>query len=149
MRFLSPLAFVIVGAGLTVAACSSSTSDTSSGCASDPFSCPAGQTCAAKDTTGAFACIPSGAGAKGSNCINTPGVTSCGDGLTCLQLSAAGGNCNSYCAPGTTHVCGEGETCRQAGLQGTSTTFYVCIGSAAPPADAGGTDAASDAAASD
>lgn len=143
MRFIAPLAFALVATGLSVVACSSSSDDASaSGCASDPFSCPAGQTCAAKDTSGAFACIPSGSGAKGSSCLNTPGVTSCGDGLTCLQLSAAGGTCNSYCAPGTTHVCGTGETCQQAALQGTTTTFFVCTGGVAPTPDAGGSDAA-------
>lgn len=129
-----------------VVACSSSTSDSSTeGCASNPFTCAAGQTCSAKDATGAFACIASGSGTKGSSCINTPGMTSCGDGLTCLQVMQSGGQCTNYCEVGsTTHGCATGETCSAAGIQGTSTIFHVCTGGASVTVDGGSKDAATE-----
>jgi hypothetical protein len=135
---MASLVFVVGAAVSVLVACSSSSSSSAnSDCSSDPFSCPAGQTCAAKDASGAFACLPSGGGAKGSSCQNTVGVTSCGDGLVCLQLSAAGGQCSSFCdAAGTAHPCASGEQCRAAELQGTSKVFYVCAGGTTP-ADAG------------
>jgi hypothetical protein len=126
-----------------VVACSSSTSDSSTeGCASNPFTCPAGQTCSAKDTSGAFACLTSGSGTKGSSCLNTPGMTSCGDGLTCLQVVQSGGQCTNYCD--ATHVCAAGETCSAAGIAGTSTIFHICAGGTPVAADAGSKDAATE-----
>jgi hypothetical protein len=148
MRILGSLAFIAaatVATAVAATACSSSTSDSSgaAGCASSPFSCPAGETCSAKDATGAFACITSGSGTKGSSCINTPGMTTCGDGLTCLQVVQSGGQCTNYCEVGsTTHGCATGETCSAAGIQGTSTTFHVCTGGTSPTVDAGSKDAA-------
>jgi hypothetical protein len=148
MRILGSLAFIAaatVATAVAATACSSSTSDSSgaAGCASSPFSCPAGETCSAKDATGAFACITSGSGTKGSTCLNTPGMTTCGDGLTCLQVVQSGGQCTNYCELGsTTHGCAAGETCAQAKIAGTSTTFFVCAGGAPATADAGSKDAA-------
>jgi hypothetical protein len=150
MRIFASLVFVAV-ATLAAAgggtACSSSTSDSAAaeGCASSPFSCAAGQTCAAKDASGAFACIPSGSGAKGSRCLNTPGMTTCGEGLTCLQLVQSGGMCTSYCEVGSTvHGCAAGETCTAAGIAGTSTLFHVCAGGTPVSDDAGVKDAAAE-----
>jgi hypothetical protein len=144
MRILGSLLFLAVATVATatgVAACSSSTSDSpAGGCESNPFSCPAGQTCSAKDSSGAFACITSGSGAKGSTCINTPGMTTCGDGLTCLQIVASGGQCTDYCD--SAHACAAGETCTAAGIAGTSTIFHVCNGGTPTTADAGSKDAA-------
>ena len=151
MRILGSLVFfaaATVATAVAGSACSSSTSDASGasgaeGCASSPFTCPAGQTCSAKDATGAFACITSGSGAKGSACINTPGMTTCGDGLTCLQVVQSGGQCTNYCEVGsTTHGCATGETCSAAGIQGTSTVFHVCTGGTPTTSDAGSKDAA-------
>ena len=140
MRLVLSLLFVVAAATSSVVACSSS-SDSASSCSSDPFSCGAGQTCSVKDTSGTFACLTSGAGAKGSACQNTIGSTTCGDGLVCFQQSAAGGNCTSYCQPGNAaHGCAAGETCSAARILGTTETFYVCAGTA--PATDGGTDAA-------
>jgi hypothetical protein len=90
-----------------------------------------------KDTSGAFACLPSGAGKKGDACTNTPGMTMCGDGMLCLQLSSAGGQCAPFCeTSGTAHACAAHETCRAAALVGTPNFFFVCVGGTAP-ADAG------------
>ena len=144
MRLTLSLLLAAIAAASSVVACSSSSSDDAGSCSSNPFSCGAGQTCSVKDSSGAFACLTSGAGAKGSACKNTVGVTSCGDGLVCLQLVQAGGTCSSFCQPGdAAHGCAEGETCTPAKLAGTSETFYVCAGGAAP-ADAGAQDAATD-----
>ena len=150
MRFFTSLLFVVVASGSSVVACASSSSSSNPppGCAADPFSCGAGTTCSAKDASGTFACLPSGGGAKFSACQNTLGVTMCGDGLVCLQQSAAGGQCSSYCEKGSTpgsspHSCAVGETCRAAALVGTQNVFYLCTGGTAP-VDAGGGDAAHD-----
>jgi hypothetical protein len=144
MRLLTPLFVMVLAAGSSVACSSTSPSSAPDGCASNPFSCPAGQTCSAKDTSGAFACLPSGSGKKGDACLNTPGSTTCGDKLVCLQLVQSGGSCTSFCEPGSaTRACATGETCSAAGLQGTSTVFYVCAGGT-KPADAGAGDAATD-----
>jgi hypothetical protein len=143
MRLLLSLVFVAAAAVSSVAACSSSSSSDSGSCSSNPFTCGAGQTCSVKDQSGTFACLTSGTGTKGSACQNTVGVTTCGDGLVCLQLVQAGGTCASFCEPGNTaHGCAAGETCAAAKLAGTSETFFVCAGGA--PADAGATDAATD-----
>ena len=137
MRLLASLVLVAVASASSMLACSSSSSSATAACSTNPFSCPAGQTCSAKNTAGAFECLPSGSGAKGTACVNTPGMTTCGDTLICLQLTAAGGECASYCDPTTpAHGCATGETCSLAGIAGTSTTFHVCAGGAAP-ADAG------------
>lgn len=143
MRLVLSLLFLAATVTSSVVACSSS-SDGASSCSTDPFSCGAGQTCSVKDSSGTFACLTSGAGTKGSACQNTIGVTTCGDGLVCLQLVQAGGTCSSYCQPGNAaHGCAAGETCTAAKLAGTTETFYVCAGGAAP-ADAGAKDAATD-----
>jgi hypothetical protein len=72
-------------------------------------------------------------------------MTSCGDGLTCLQVVQSGGQCTNYCEVGsTTHGCAAGETCSAAGIQGTSTIFHVCTGGAPATADAGSKDAATE-----
>lgn len=148
MRILGSLLFfaaATIATAVAASACSSSSSDSSGaeGCASSPFTCPAGQTCSAKDATGAFACIKSGSGTRGAACLNTPGMTTCGDGLTCLQVVQSGGQCTNYCELGsTTHGCAGGETCAKAGIAGTSTVFYVCVGGTPTPADAGSKDAA-------
>ncbi|HSO36760.1 MAG TPA: hypothetical protein VLT33_29745 [Labilithrix sp.] len=142
MRLLIAIVLVAAASISSTVACSSSSSSGSDSCSSNPFSCDVGQTCSAKDKTGVFACLTSGSGKKGDACQNTPGVTTCGDGLVCLQLVASGGTCASFCEVGNAaHGCGTGETCSLAGLAGTSTTFHVCAGGAAP-ADAGATDAA-------
>ena len=135
MRIIGSVLLLSFAGALALVACSSDDSK-SSGCASSPFSCPAGQTCSAKDTTGAFACLPSGPGKKGDACQNTPGMTTCGDALVCLQTTAAGGSCAPYCETSGAHACEAGEQCRAAALQGTSSVFYICVGSA-KPADAG------------
>jgi hypothetical protein len=143
MRFFVPLFVVSIAAGAVVACSSSSTSTTSSGCAADPFSCATGTTCAAKDQSGTFACITSGKGAKGSSCNSVAGQPECGDGLTCVQQTAAAGECLSFCDPNdlSTHGCSAPALCRPASLVGTSNVFYVCYvqpdgGIPAPP-DAG------------
>ena len=143
MRSYTSLLVLFVAGAATVLACSSSSSNASEGCASSPFSCAGGQTCAVKDSSGTFACLTSGAAKKGEPCVNTPGMTTCGDNLVCLQTTAAGGQCASFCESGsTTHACATGEQCRAAALAGTSNIFYVCAGGA--PADAGASDAAHD-----
>ena len=137
MRFFTSCLFVLAASVSTLVACSSSSDTAEGGCASNPFSCAAGTTCSAKDATGVSACLTSGAGTKGSACQNTPGIATCGDGLLCLQQTAAGGQCVKYCESGSaTRGCEAGEQCRGAAIQGTATVFYVCVGSA-KPADAG------------
>jgi len=139
MRFFTSCVLVLTAGVSALLACSSSSEPAESGCASNPFSCAAGTTCSAKDATGVSACLTSGAGAKGSTCLNTPGTATCGEGLLCLQQSATGGQCVSYCEAGNAaRGCASGETCRAAAIQGTSTVFHVCVGSApAQPADSG------------
>lgn len=130
-----------------ITACSSSsTTSAPEGCASNPFTCGAGQTCSVKDSSGTFACIASGSGTKGSPCLNTAGMTTCGDGLTCLQVTQSGGECTSYCEVGSaTHGCAAGETCAAAALAGTSTVFHVCAGGTPIMGDdAGSKDAAAE-----
>jgi hypothetical protein len=69
-------------------------------------------------------------------------MTSCGDGLTCLQVMQSGGQCTNYCD--TTHACAAGETCSAAGIQGTSTIFHVCTGTTSVTVDGGSKDAATE-----
>ena len=75
-------------------------------------------------------------------------MTSCGDGLTCLQVMQSGGQCTNYCEVGsTTHGCAAGETCSAAGIAGTSTIFHVCTGGASVTVDGGSDGGSKDAAA--
>lgn len=145
MRFLGSFLFA-AGAALGLLAACSSSSSSDNGCSSNPFQCAAGTVCAAKDTSGVYACLKSGSGTKGSTCQNTPGSTTCGDGLTCLQQSAAGGQCLPFCDPNGSHGCESGEQCRGVIVAGTATTFYICYGGTTPPAppDGGTGDAATD-----
>ena len=147
MRLLTSLLLSVLAVGSSVIACSSSSSSDDGGCSTNPFTCPAGQTCAVKDASGTFACLPSGGGAKGSSCVNTPAMTMCGDNLVCLQLAGnSGGQCASYCeVTGGAHPCAAGEQCSAARLQnGSSAIFYLCVGGAAPMDDAGAGDAKTD-----
>lgn len=148
MRLSASLLCLVVAGGSAVMACSSSSSSADPGCATNPFTCAAGTTCSAADTSGTFACLPSGPGAKGSACTNTVGKTTCGDTLVCLQLSQAGGQCVRFCengaGSGSAHACASGETCAPARLQGTSNVFYICAGGLAPPDAGGSSDAATD-----
>lgn len=145
MHLTLSLVFVAAVVTSSVVACSSSSSSDGPGsCSSEPFSCGAGQTCAVKDSSGTFACLTSGGGAKGSACQNIIGSTTCGDGLVCFQQTTAGGICSSYCEPGNAaRGCAAGEACSLAQIVGTTAKFYVCAGGA-PTADAGATDAATD-----
>src|SRR6188508_3410260 len=98
MRFLLSVLLIVLAVGSSVIACSSSSSADDGGCSTNPFTCPAGQTCAVKDANGTFACLPSGGGVKGTSCVNTPAMTMCGDGLVCLQLAGTtSGQCTPYC----------------------------------------------------
>jgi hypothetical protein len=123
-------------------ACSSSSSSPPPPCNTNPFECAKGTTCAVKDSKGNFDCLPSGSGTAGSACTNVAGSTTCGDGLICLQLTAAGGQCSPFCSPtDATHGCSGGAMCQEAALQSTVETFYVCTGGTT---SGGGTDAGKD-----
>jgi hypothetical protein len=155
MRILGTF-FVLSVAAAAAVACSSSSSSANTNCASNPFSCPAGQTCAIKTTLGDFACLPSGPGKKGDACNNTPGAATCSDGLTCFQTKTTGsGSCVSYCDPpgGGSHGCESGEACRAAAIQNTTeqSVFYICAPTTTPDAgaDSGGGDSGSGDAATD
>ena len=144
MRSFTSLLFVFAAGISSIVACSSSSDDATSGCASTPFTCAARQTCAPKSASGEFACLASGSGAKGSACTSTVGTTTCSDNLVCLQTTAAGGQCLPFCEPNNAaRGCAAGEQCRAAALQGTSSVFYVCVGGT-KPADGGASDAATD-----
>jgi hypothetical protein len=142
-RILSALFVVALAGGATVVACSSSSSSSDNAqCNSNPWSCPAGQTCWLKDASGNFACLNSAAGKnKGDPCTNTVGLPSCGDAMACYQqLGASGGTCVAYCDnANAAHGCAAGETCQEVAVvlpSGASGPFFVCIGGA-PPVDSG------------
>ena len=133
MRRSLPLLAVLVG---LVAACDDATPCNLS------YSCPSGQTCAAKDGK-SFACAPAGPGQLDATCDETLGAAvACGDGLTCLQTSdvtaptclawcGADGKCApdractsvrttlgvtlALCMPcNLSYACGAGQTCATA-----------------------------------
>jgi hypothetical protein len=90
-----------------------------------------------------FACLNSGPGKVGDNCVDSAGTPTCGDGLACLELDAAGnGVCTPYCdSMDTSHACPTGEVCGIAVLPG-GLEFDVCVSPDAgtgTTGDAGGT----------
>jgi hypothetical protein len=129
-------------AGLLALACSSSSSSSPPPCNEDPFQCPAGQTCWAKDAS-TFACLPSGAGQYGDSCqpVAGTGTAPRGDGLVCVATTNAGGKCIHYCSPsGTAHTCSSG-TCTAAAFGGPNGPLtYVCAGGASTTPVDGGAD---------
>jgi hypothetical protein len=134
---------------VSVVACSSSTSSTpgGSGCNTNPFSCPAGQTCWPNDTSGTFACLNSAAGVtKGSSCQNYPGTPTCGDGMFCLQTTTVGGTCVTYCDPSNAaHGCSAGEICTPVALAGNaSAQVHVCYNGGVGPDGGAGDSGAND-----
>jgi hypothetical protein len=118
-------------------ACSSSNSASSdgsgassggpTGCLSDPFVCPAGQTCWLSDASANSACLNSGPGKVGSSCLNTPGAPTCGDGLVCFQAATtAFGVCTLYCdAANPEHACPGNGACLLAEFT-PQAMFHIC-----------------------
>lgn len=84
------------------------------GCAKDPFACPAGKVCGFIDVQGTtLECLDSGQGKEGDACQNIVDKPACADGLICLQLQGeAGGSCVAFC--NDAHPCASG-TC--SGIQ--------------------------------
>lgn len=85
-------------------------------CNADPWSCPAGQTCWATDTTGAtFACLNSGPGAVGESCVGFVGSPECGDGLACFTANGypeSSKVCTPFCDPSDpAHGCPDQAQC--------------------------------------
>jgi hypothetical protein len=123
----------VVGAAAALA-CSSSSAP--AGCESNPFACPAGQTCWSRNGPGDFACLPSGNATTGQGCQPAAGVAGCADRLVCVAApeSAAGPSvCRAYCDG--SHGCGSGETCTRATFDGT---HFISFCYAAPtPGDGG------------
>jgi hypothetical protein len=152
MKTLSKSLFAIASivgiAGVSVAACSSSTSspNATGPCNTDPFSCPAGQVCWIKPGN-SYACLTSGSHKKGDPCMPIQGSPDCADGLFCLQTAMApiqSPVCRSLCDPSTPgHACATGETCTPTTFDGVN-IIYVCIENGLPSPD-GGSDGGQDA----
>jgi hypothetical protein len=126
-------------ASLTVACSSSSpSSGAPTPCNENPWECTAGQTCWPK-TAAVFACLNSGGGKVGSACLDTVGVATCGDGLTCLQTGTSGGVCTQYCDnTDVSHACPSGQMCATASFVGGGPQFQICVAPGALTPDAGG-----------
>ena len=150
MNFRFPMlgvsALIAVASFGALVACSSSSSSSSDAgtngpCNENPWECGAGQTCWLKDAT-SFACLNSGAGKKGDECVNIQGSPTCADGLLCLQTQLnQPGHCLPYCDnTNTAHACATGEVCQEAIVQGTSLHFHVCTGGTISGNDAGTQD---------
>jgi len=146
---------LVLGAMLTSAclllACPASESTTgatsASACNSDPFSCPAGQTCWV-NAENKYACLNAGPGKKGDSCQSLIGAPTCGEGLVCLQTSTAGaGECVTYCDPSNpARACEGAEVCTSAVFGRASGVIRVCYAQTSPSTDAGVvTDGATDA----
>lgn len=100
------------GKGATGGAGGAGTKQT--GCAKDPFACPAGKVCGFIDVQGTtLECLDAGQGKVGEDCQNIVNKPACGDGLICLQLQGQpGGSCTAFCDDA--HPCASG-TC--SGIQ--------------------------------
>jgi hypothetical protein len=82
-------------------------------CNTDPWGCPAGQTCAIANEGKAFACLNSGSGKVGASCKSIIDQPQCGDGLLCFQaLGAEHGVCSPFCDPSNSaHACANSAAC--------------------------------------
>ncbi len=132
--------FLSTIASLTLA-CSSSSSSSTPPCNENPWECAPSQTCW-PTSQNTFACLNQGPGKTGSQCQDSPGTPTCGEGLACLQTSASTGVCTPYCDnTDPNHACPTGQTCQTAFLLGGSgPEFHVCFGGT--PSDAGSGDGA-------
>lgn len=103
-------------------------------CASDPWSCPDGQTCWANADAKSFACLNSGNGAVGTECLSIAGSPACKEDLFCLQLQGqSAGTCTEYCDPtDPAHACPDSRQCLSVQLAGS--LLHACQ----PPAGEGG-----------
>jgi hypothetical protein len=103
-------------------------------CVSDPWSCPDGQTCWPNTDAKTFACLNSGPGDVGSQCLSVAGSPACKDDLFCLQLQGqSAGTCTEYCdAMDPSHACPDNRQCLSVQLAGS--LLHAC----APPAGEGG-----------
>lgn len=83
------------------------------GCNTDPWSCPAGQTCTIAAQGTKFTCLNGGAGKAGDTCKNIIDQPQCGDGLTCFQIQGdADGVCSPFCDPSSAaHACPNSAAC--------------------------------------
>lgn len=83
------------------------------GCNADPWSCPAGKTCAISNEGKTFACLASGAGKVGDTCKNIIDQPQCGDELACFHVEGhESGVCSPYCdTTVAAHSCLKGTPC--------------------------------------
>ena len=141
-------------AALLSVACSSSSDAVDAGpeqCSDNPWMCSAGTTCWPSDSLSHVACLPSkGSAKRGDACVNTYGVATCGDAMSCFQPSLnKSGTCVPYCSTtDVAHGCAAGESCRQGRIgSATGPVISVCVSTSdAGVGDGGVGDAATDAA---
>lgn len=148
-RLFAMLSVVSLAGGAAVVACSSSSSSgsTPAQCNSDPWQCPAGQTCWVNQAGNGFACLNSAAGKnKGDPCQLLAGTPECGDRLLCfMPQGSTTGTCVSFCdntKPDRT--CSTGEACATVVIQSpaaTVGTVSLCLPTGSPDA---GTDTGGD-----
>ncbi len=118
---------LLLSLAFVAAACGSSTSSGPASCNDNPWECPSGQDCwPASSST--YACLTSGTGAPGAQCLQVVGTPSCADGLGCFQQAGQSmGTCVPYCD--SQHPCASGTTCTEAHLNCPSSPcpgIYVC-----------------------
>lgn len=112
---------------LCVACDSTSVAGSRVACASNPFGCPAGETCwAGRNIEKKLICVTAGAGARGEECkqVDTP---TCGPGLMCAgaPLEPGPSHCWAYCdlhAPNG--GCLDSEVCVATEVYGEK--VYIC-----------------------
>ncbi len=114
-------------------------------CVSDPWSCPAGQTCWANTDQQTFSCLNSGPGDVGDECLSVAGSPGCKDDLFCLQLvGQTSGTCTEFCdAKDPSHTCPDNRQCLPVQLAGS--LLHACAppeGSGAGGSGAGGSGGA-------
>jgi hypothetical protein len=143
MSLTKSIAVTLFVAATSIVACSSDdNSNAPSTCDANPYLCPAGQTCWVNAKV-QFKCFISGGGKEGDTCKNVPEQPSCLDGLTCLQLTPAGGVCTSYCDGA--HPCPNGAACKPYQIPG-GPVFKACEPPAPIQTDGGTAEAGGDAA---
>lgn len=140
MNFTRSLAFLPLLAALACSSSSSGGGNDGGGtapCNSDPWTCPAAQTCWPTSGT-AFACLNAGPGKLGDACQDTVGVPTCGAGLWCLQSTSTRGTCVAFCSTtDTSHACTGGALCEPAELGGAGGPLVNVCAPVAPASDGG------------
>jgi hypothetical protein len=93
-------------------------------CLSNPFVCPADETCWPNDMVTTFMCLPANTAKKPADvCDFIGGSVECGPAEVCIVQGTNAGVCTPYCDP--SHTCPSMAACESYMITGPTGTLFV------------------------